>query len=156
MALSGLALFAWLQRAEALTQRAIVNDRLAVWKGEETGLSTAWCEDLLSELPARDETASLVYEPCITSGARIGPLSVLGRHCSVGDGSSVERAVLHDNVLVGHSPAESAAPIQARRESSGVMSTPRLTRRWWRLGRAWRPASRSRDRGRPRLPAPDR
>jgi mannose-1-phosphate guanylyltransferase len=55
-----------------------------------------------SELPPRDETASLVYEPCITSGARIGPLSVLGRHCSVGDGSTIERAVLHDSVRVGH------------------------------------------------------
>jgi mannose-1-phosphate guanylyltransferase len=54
-----------------------------------------------SELPPRDETASLVYEPCITSGARIGPLSVIGRHCSVGFGSSVERAVLHDSVRVG-------------------------------------------------------
>jgi mannose-1-phosphate guanylyltransferase len=54
-----------------------------------------------SELPPRDETASLVYDGCITSGARIGPLSVLGRHCSVGDGSVVERAVLHDNVRVG-------------------------------------------------------
>jgi mannose-1-phosphate guanylyltransferase len=54
-----------------------------------------------SELPARDETASLVYEPCITSGARIGPLSVIGRHCSVGFGSTVERAVLHDSVRVG-------------------------------------------------------
>jgi mannose-1-phosphate guanylyltransferase len=54
-----------------------------------------------SELPPRDETASLVYEPCITSGARIGPLSVIGRHCSVGYGSSVERAVLHDSVRVG-------------------------------------------------------
>ncbi|MEA2438334.1 MAG: mannose-phosphate guanylyltransferase, partial [Thermoleophilaceae bacterium] len=54
-----------------------------------------------SELPPRDETASLIYEPCITSGARIGPLSVLGRHCSVGDGSMVERSVLHDSVRVG-------------------------------------------------------
>jgi mannose-1-phosphate guanylyltransferase len=55
-----------------------------------------------SELPPRDETASLIYEPCITSGARIGPLSVLGRHCSVGDGSIVERTVLHQNVRIGN------------------------------------------------------
>jgi mannose-1-phosphate guanylyltransferase len=55
-----------------------------------------------SELPPRDETASLVYEPCITSGARIGPLSVLGRHCSVGDHSVIERSVLHESVRVGH------------------------------------------------------
>jgi mannose-1-phosphate guanylyltransferase len=55
-----------------------------------------------SELPPRDETASLVYYGCITAGARIGPLSVLGRHCSVGDHSVVERSVLHDSVLVGH------------------------------------------------------
>jgi mannose-1-phosphate guanylyltransferase len=55
-----------------------------------------------SELPRRDETASLIYDGCITSGARIGPLSVLGRHCSVGDHSLIERSVLHDSVLVGH------------------------------------------------------
>jgi mannose-1-phosphate guanylyltransferase len=54
-----------------------------------------------STLPPRDETDSLVYDGCITSGARIGPLSVLGRHCSVGDRSIVERAVLHDSVIVG-------------------------------------------------------
>ncbi len=54
-----------------------------------------------SDLPPRDETGSLIYDPCITSGARIGPLSVLGRHCSVGDGSTVERSVLHDDVRVG-------------------------------------------------------
>lgn len=55
-----------------------------------------------SDLPPRDETNSLIYDGCITSGARIGPLAVLGRHCSVGDGSTVERAVLHDSVIVGH------------------------------------------------------
>jgi mannose-1-phosphate guanylyltransferase len=55
-----------------------------------------------SELPPRDETASLIYDGCITSGARIGPLSVLGRHCSVSYGSTIERAVLHDSVRVGH------------------------------------------------------
>jgi mannose-1-phosphate guanylyltransferase len=55
-----------------------------------------------SELPRRDETASLVYDGCITSGARIGPLSVIGRHCVVGDNSLVERSALHDNVRVGH------------------------------------------------------
>jgi mannose-1-phosphate guanylyltransferase len=54
-----------------------------------------------SSLPASDETGSLVYGGCITSGARIGPASVLGRQCSVGDGSTVERSVLHDHVRVG-------------------------------------------------------
>jgi mannose-1-phosphate guanylyltransferase len=54
-----------------------------------------------SELPERDQTDSLIYDGCITSGARIGPLSVVGRHCSIGDGSTVERAVLHDDVRVG-------------------------------------------------------
>jgi mannose-1-phosphate guanylyltransferase len=55
-----------------------------------------------SDLPRRDETGSLVYDGCITSGARIGPLSVVGRHCVVGDNSTVERSALHDNVRVGH------------------------------------------------------
>ena len=54
-----------------------------------------------STLPPRDETGSLIAEGCITSGARVGPMSVLGHHCSVGDGSIVERSVLHDDVRVG-------------------------------------------------------
>lgn len=54
-----------------------------------------------STLPERDETGSLVYEGGLTSGARIGPQAVVGRHCSVGTDSSVERAVLHDRVIVG-------------------------------------------------------
>lgn len=56
---------------------------------------------LESALPPRDATGSLVYEDCTTSGARIGPLSVLGARCSVGAGSVVERAVLHEDVTVG-------------------------------------------------------
>jgi mannose-1-phosphate guanylyltransferase len=55
-----------------------------------------------STLPPRDETDSLICDSCITSGARIGPLSVLSEHCSVGDRSSVERSVLHESVVVGH------------------------------------------------------
>jgi mannose-1-phosphate guanylyltransferase len=54
-----------------------------------------------SALPERDETGSLVYEGGLTSGAHIGPQAVVGRHCSVGSDSSVERAVLHDRVAVG-------------------------------------------------------
>jgi mannose-1-phosphate guanylyltransferase len=54
-----------------------------------------------STLPSRDETDSLIPESCITVGARIGPLSVLGEHCSVGDRAFVERSVLHDSVVVG-------------------------------------------------------
>jgi mannose-1-phosphate guanylyltransferase len=54
-----------------------------------------------STLPPRDETSSLIHDGCITSGARIGPLSVLGRRCLVGAGTHVERAVLHDEVRVG-------------------------------------------------------
>ena len=54
-----------------------------------------------STLPERDETDSLIHEGAITMGARIGPLSVVGRRCSVGAGARVERSVLHDNVRVG-------------------------------------------------------
>jgi len=53
-----------------------------------------------STLPERDVTGSLVYEGGLTSGAHIGPQAVVGRHCSVGSDSSVERAVLHDRVAV--------------------------------------------------------
>ena len=54
-----------------------------------------------STLPERDETGSLVYDGGLTHGAHIGPQAVVGRHCSVGSDSSVERAVLHDRVAVG-------------------------------------------------------
>src|ERR671915_79252 len=70
----------------------------------ERYLEATW--DLLagrvrSELPPRDETGSLVYEGCLVSGAHVGPQAVLGRHCSVGSDSRVERSVLHDRVAVG-------------------------------------------------------
>jgi mannose-1-phosphate guanylyltransferase len=69
----------------------------------ERYLEATW--DLLSGRPAsklapRDETGSLVYEGCLLAGANVGPQSVLGRHCSVGSDSRVERSVLHDRVLV--------------------------------------------------------
>ena len=54
-----------------------------------------------SRLPPSDETGSLIYAGSITSGARIGPQSVVGAHCVVGEGSVVERSVLHENVRVG-------------------------------------------------------
>ncbi|HYJ00418.1 MAG TPA: NDP-sugar synthase [Thermoleophilaceae bacterium] len=54
-----------------------------------------------STLPPRDETGSLIGEGCLTSGAHIGPQSVLGAHCAVGIDSFVERSVLHDRVRVG-------------------------------------------------------
>jgi mannose-1-phosphate guanylyltransferase len=54
-----------------------------------------------STLPARDETGSLVYEPALTAGAHIGPQSVLGQHCSVGVGATIDRSVLHQRVTVG-------------------------------------------------------
>src|SRR5438270_579959 len=67
-----------------------------------------------STLPPRDETGSLVAEGCITSGARIGPMSVLGHHCSVGDRSTVERSVLHDHVRVGRDCALTGAVLAER------------------------------------------
>jgi mannose-1-phosphate guanylyltransferase len=54
-----------------------------------------------STLPDRDETDSLIPASCIVSGARIGPLSVLGEHCSVGNKTVVERSVLHQSVRIG-------------------------------------------------------
>jgi mannose-1-phosphate guanylyltransferase len=56
---------------------------------------------LESSLPPRDETGSLVHEGCVTGGAHVGPQTVLGRHCLVGDDSRIERSVLHDGVRVG-------------------------------------------------------
>jgi mannose-1-phosphate guanylyltransferase len=91
---------------------ALVGDGLYGWQAEgywvDIGAPDRYLEatyDLLagrveSKLPPRDETGSLVYEGCLVSGAHIGPQSVLGRHCSVGTDSTVERSVLHDRVRV--------------------------------------------------------
>ena len=70
----------------------------------ERYLEATW--DLLagraaSQLPRRDETGSLIYEGCLVAGAHVGPQSVLGRHCSVGSDSRIDRSVLHDRVMVG-------------------------------------------------------
>jgi len=91
----------------------LVGDGLYGWAGAgywidigtpERYLEATW--DLLagrvgSQLPPRDETGSLVYENCLVAGARVGPQSVLGRHCSVGSDARVERSVLHERVHVG-------------------------------------------------------
>ena len=70
----------------------------------ERYLEATW--DLLggrldSTLAPRDETGSLIHDGCLTSGAQIGPQTVLGGHCAVGSDSTVERSVLHDHVIVG-------------------------------------------------------
>ena len=91
----------------------LVGSGLYGWAGEgywidigtpERYLEATW--DLLagrvdSQLPPRDETGSLIYEGCLVAGAHVGPQSVLGRHCSVGSDSRIDRSVLHDRVLVG-------------------------------------------------------
>ena len=71
----------------------------------ERYLRATW--DLLSgrvksALPPRDRGGSLRGPGSAAApGARIGPLTVLGRDAWVGAGSTVERAVLHDGVHVG-------------------------------------------------------
>jgi len=70
----------------------------------ERYLEATW--DLLagrveSTLPERDETGSLIYGGSLTSGAHIGPQTVLGAHCSVGFDAAIERSVLHERVVVG-------------------------------------------------------
>jgi mannose-1-phosphate guanylyltransferase len=70
----------------------------------ERYLEATW--DLLSgrvasSLPPRDETGSLIGDGCLTSGAHIGPQTVLGDHCVAGSDSAIERSVLHDRVVVG-------------------------------------------------------
>ena len=81
-----------------------------------------------STLPPRDETGSLIYEGCLVAGAHVGPQSVLGRHCSVGSDSRVERSVLHDRVRVGADAAGRAracSPSACTWESARVWSRVR-------------------------------
>jgi mannose-1-phosphate guanylyltransferase len=98
---------------ERETFQGLVGDGLYGWAAEgywmDIGTGERYLEatyDLLagrveSDLPARDETGSLIYDGSLVSGAHIGPQSVLGHHCSVGTDTTVERSVLHDRVIVG-------------------------------------------------------
>lgn len=45
------------ERSLSPAVRALVRDRLAQWRGEDTGLSTAWCERLVADLPPADAAA---------------------------------------------------------------------------------------------------
>jgi mannose-1-phosphate guanylyltransferase len=79
-----------------------------------------------SELPPRDETGSLVYEGSLLSGAHVGPQTVLGRHCSVGSDSRIERSVLHDGVVVGADAAVVESVLASRvRVGAGARVEPR-------------------------------
>jgi mannose-1-phosphate guanylyltransferase len=74
-----------------------------------------------SRLPPSDETGSLIYAGSITSGARIGPQSVVGSHCVVGEGSVVERSVLHESVRVGRDCViETAVVAEGARVADGA------------------------------------
>jgi mannose-1-phosphate guanylyltransferase len=75
-----------------------------------------------SELPPRDETGSLVYEGSLLSGAHVGPQTVVGRHCSVGSDSRIERSVLHDRVVVG-ADAAVVESVLAERVRVGASAT---------------------------------
>jgi hypothetical protein len=44
-------------RSVPASVRELVQRRVADWRGEETGLSRQWCEDLVAELPAEDRGA---------------------------------------------------------------------------------------------------
>ena len=55
-----------------------------------------------SSLPPRNATSSLAWEGAMVDpSATVGPLSVLGRGCTVAAGSAVRRSVLHDRVSIG-------------------------------------------------------
>jgi mannose-1-phosphate guanylyltransferase len=74
-----------------------------------------------STLPATDVTGSLVYPGSITAGAHIGPQSVLGEHCVVGEDSVVARSVLHRGVRLGRDCAiESAVLAEGVRVGDGA------------------------------------
>ncbi|MDQ4131292.1 MAG: NDP-sugar synthase [Actinomycetota bacterium] len=56
---------------------------------------------LASDLPPPDQGGSLLYDGASAPEAEVGPLSVLGRRCTVGAGSAIRRSVLFDGVSVG-------------------------------------------------------
>ncbi len=73
-----------------------------------------------SKLPARDQTGSLIYAGSLLAGAHVGPQSVVGRHCSVGTDSRIERAVLHDRVHVGADATRDRGGVGRARPGGGA------------------------------------
>ncbi|HEX8054349.1 MAG TPA: NDP-sugar synthase [Thermoleophilaceae bacterium] len=78
-----------------------------------------------SRLPASDETGSLIHDGSITAGAHIGPQTVVGAHCVVGEGSVVARSVLHQSVRIGAGcHVESAVLAEGARVDDGARIEP--------------------------------
>ncbi|MEV0155849.1 carboxymuconolactone decarboxylase family protein [Micromonospora sp. NPDC050686] len=87
--------------------RAVVHDHLDRWRGEETGISTAWCDDALAGLGPRNQAT-----------ARIALLTAVSSH-QVGDDAIAEfrRYLPADEALVevvGWAAFEAARRIGAR------------------------------------------
>ncbi|WP_433385702.1 carboxymuconolactone decarboxylase family protein [Dactylosporangium sp. CA-152071] len=52
--------------------RRLVLDRLEAWRGEDTGLSTTWCEDLIADLPAHERAAGRLALLTAVSSYQVG------------------------------------------------------------------------------------
>ncbi|MFD0747042.1 carboxymuconolactone decarboxylase family protein [Phytohabitans flavus] len=76
------------ERALSPAVRALVRQRLDGWRGEETGLSREWCEDLIAALPEPDRAA-----------ARLALLTALASY-------QVDEETVREFRLRGHSAAD--------------------------------------------------
>ncbi|MFI5845717.1 carboxymuconolactone decarboxylase family protein [Catenuloplanes sp. NPDC051500] len=73
--------------------RRLVRDRLHDWHGEDTGLSTRWCEDLIAGLPAPDRAAArLVLLTALASYQVDADVIAEFRAHHTGDGALVDAA----------------------------------------------------------------
>ena len=87
--------------------RAVVGDHLDGWRGEETGISTAWCDDVLAGLGAVDRAAGRVVLLTAVSSHQIDDTTVAAFRAHL----SSDEALVE---VVGWAAFEAARRIAAR------------------------------------------
>ncbi|MEV0899198.1 carboxymuconolactone decarboxylase family protein [Actinoplanes sp. NPDC049802] len=92
--------------------RAVVRDHLDRWRGEEAGISTAWCEDALAGLGPEDRATGRMALLTAVSSHQVGDetIALFRRHLP-GDDALVE--------VVGWAAFEAARRIGARQSAGG-------------------------------------
>lgn len=102
--------------------RALVREHLDRWRGEEAGISTAWCEDLLADLGPEDRAAGRVALLTAVASHQVGDEAIAAfRQYVPSDGALVE--------VVGWAAFEAARRVGARQRVADDDARPQTPTR---------------------------
>lgn len=120
--------------------RRLVLDRLSAWRGEDTGLSTAWCEDLIADLPPHERPAGRLALLTAVSSYQVDE-SVVGefRRVEPADSALVDAvawSAFAASRLIGNRMAAARAAAPPFLSTTGRVEESKWRESSWRSGRA--------------------